>query len=243
MFSYLNPISSSSENLSSEIERNEIKDFSECKTDDENDIRKMIQSTRSYTENHLNQVEHSRNEMNNSCEFVPSSNMIRFSKLFSGIPLYFDEKIQLTQLMIEQSRYFALLLSSLVKKVFSIPIESVHLFRDIQSGKYWKMNIPSFSFVCFSARIAFNSNGSLFYNLRYFEQVYWNDLKPFLNGRCSSSIEIVRRLINFYYMVTCHELSHNIDANHDLNFINRLERVSARFMDQRDSFISTFVFQ
>ncbi|CAF1507234.1 unnamed protein product [Adineta ricciae] len=111
-------------------------------------------------------------------------------------------------------------------KVFAIPIETVHLFRDIES-----------------ARIAFNSNGSLFYNLRYFEQVYWDDLKPFLNGNCSSSIEIVRRLINFYYMVTCHELSHNIDSNHDLNFINRLERVSARFMDQRDSFISTFGFQ
>ena len=91
----------SSENLSSEIKRNEIRDFGECQTDDENDIRKMIQSSRSYTENHFNQVEHSRNEINNSCEFIPSSNMIRFSKLFSGIPLYFDENIHLdTQMQI-----------------------------------------------------------------------------------------------------------------------------------------------
>ncbi|CAF1656449.1 unnamed protein product, partial [Adineta ricciae] len=137
--SYLNPnaipspTNSSNENLSSEIERNRIKHFGECKTDDENDIQRMIQSSRSYSENTFNQVEHSRNEINNSCEFIPSSNMIRFSKLFSGIPLYFDQNIQLTQLMIEQSRYFAFLLSSLVKKVFAIPIETVHLFRDIES--------------------------------------------------------------------------------------------------------------
>ena len=52
----------------------------------------------------------------------------------------------------------------------------------------------------------------------------------------------MRKLANFYYMITCHELSHNIDANHDLNFINRLERVSVQFMDQRDGFISKFSF-
>jgi hypothetical protein len=43
-------------------------------------------------------------------------------------------------------------------------------------------------------------------------------------------------------MVTCHELSHNMDSNHDLNFINRLERVSVQFMDQKDRFISNFSF-
>jgi len=44
-------------------------------------------------------------------------------------------------------------------------------------------------------------------------------------------------------MITCHELSHNIDSNHDLNFINRLERVSVRFMDSKDAFISKFSFE
>ena len=59
----------------------------------------------------------------------------------------------------------------------------------------------------------------------------------------SSSNVIVRRIVNFYFMVTCHELSHNIDSNHDLNFINRLERVSVRFMDSKDAFLSKFSFQ
>jgi len=42
-------------------------------------------------------------------------------------------------------------------------------------------------------------------------------------------------------MVTCDELSHNINSNHDLNFINRLERVSVRFMDAKDAFISNIL--
>jgi hypothetical protein len=44
-------------------------------------------------------------------------------------------------------------------------------------------------------------------------------------------------------MVTCHELSHNTDSNHDLNFINRLEKVSVKFIDAKDTFLSKFSFQ
>jgi len=93
------------------------------------------------------------------------------------------------------------------------------------------------------ARIAFNNNGSLFYNLPYFEQVFADELKMHIeNGLSSSTTSIVRRRVNFYFMVTCHELSHNIDSNHDLNFINRLEKVSVRFMDAKDLFISKVSF-
>lgn len=92
------------------------------------------------------------------------------------------------------------------------------------------------------ARIAFNSNGALFFNLRYFEQVFADDLKPYLHEN-SSSIPIVRTIVNFYYMIACHELSHNVDTNHDLRFISRFERVSVRFMDAKDAFLSTFSFK
>lgn len=44
-------------------------------------------------------------------------------------------------------------------------------------------------------------------------------------------------------MVACHELSHNIDSNHDLNFINSFEKVSVKFMDAKDAFLSTFSLQ
>ncbi|CAF3497440.1 unnamed protein product [Adineta steineri] len=220
------PSSNSTENLSSNIETNRVSHFGEHKRDDDDDINQMIKTSRPYSEKEFNQNECSRNEINNSCEFVPSSNMIRHSDLFHGIPLYIDKNVQLTNLMIDQGNQLAYLLCLLAKQVFSIPIKTMHLFRDIDS-----------------ARIAFNSGGSLFFNLRYFEQVYWDDLKSSIaNNSSSSSNPVIRRIVNFYFMVTCHELSHNIDSNHDLNFINRLERVSVRFMDAKDAFISTFYF-
>ena len=83
-----------------------------------------------------------------------------------------------------------------------------------------------------------------FFNVRYFDQVYFKELKSsFSNGLLSSKCSsIVRKVVNFYFIVTCHELSHNIDANHDFNFINRLENVSVKFMDAKDAFLSNFSF-
>jgi len=61
--------------------------------------------------------------------------MTRYSNLLHGIPLYLDNSVILTDLMINQGKQLAYLLSSLAKQVFHIPIETMHLFRDIQSGK------------------------------------------------------------------------------------------------------------
>ncbi|CAF2792873.1 unnamed protein product [Rotaria sp. Silwood2] len=220
--------SQSVENISSTIERNRIDHFGRYKSTDDADIDKMIRTTRSYSQMEFNQTEHSRNENNTSCEFVPAANMIRYDKLFHGIPLYIDRNVKLTNILIDQGKQLAWLLSGLAKQVFNIPVETMHLFRDIES-----------------ARIAFNSNGALFFNLRYYEQVFFDDFKLYLQNSTSlsSSTPIVRKIVNFYFMVTCHELSHNIDSNHDLNFINRFEKVSVRFMDEKDAFLSRFSFQ
>ncbi|CAF1463258.1 unnamed protein product [Adineta ricciae] len=215
----------SQENRTSRVERDRVAHFGRYKFDDDTDINKMIRTSSSYSQRTYNQPEFSRNEVNNSCEFIPSTNMIRHEHLFHGIALYLDVDVILTDLMLEQSKHLSYLLSNLAKQVFRIPVETVHLFRDIDS-----------------ARIAFNSDGALFFNLRYFEQVFWDDLKTVLPSASSSST-IVRTIVNFYFMVTCHELSHNIDSNHDLNFINRLERVSVRFMDAKETFASKFSFQ
>ncbi|CAF3325382.1 unnamed protein product [Rotaria sp. Silwood2] len=123
----------------------------------------------------------------------------------------------------------------------------MHLFRHIDSGKQIRLHFNKYldNIFLLLARIAFNSNGALFFNLRYSEQVFADDLKSYLENCSSSSLSsaIVRRIVHFYYMVACHELSHNIDSNHDLNFINHFERVSVRFMDEKDTFISKFSFQ
>jgi len=133
----------------------------------------MIGRSRPYTQREFNQKECLRNEINNSCEFIPSSNLILYENRLHEIPLYIDSG----------------------KKIWN-----------------WIFFIH---FVCL-ARIAFNSDGAVFFNLRYFEQVFADDLRSHSSNDSSSNV-IIRRTVNFYFVVTCHELSHNIDSNQDLN--------------------------
>ncbi|CAF3429660.1 unnamed protein product [Rotaria socialis] len=224
-----NPKAGSVENISSTIERTPIENFGQFKSEDDADIEKMIRTSRPYSQMEFNQREHSKTENNSSCEYVPATNMIRYDKLLHGIPLYIDRNVKLTNIMIEQGKQLAWVLASLAQQVFNVPVQTMHLFRDIDS-----------------ARIAFNTNGALFFNLRYFEQVFFDDLRYYLENSTPSlpsSTPIVRKIANFYYMIACHELSHNIDSNHDLHFIDCFEKVSVRFMDAKDAFLSTFSLQ
>ncbi|CAF4383961.1 unnamed protein product, partial [Adineta steineri] len=129
--------------------------------------------------------------------------MIRHETLFHNIPLYIDENVRITNTMIKQGKQLAYLLSSFATHVFHISQSVIHLFRDINS-----------------ARVAFNTNGALFFNLRYFEQVFAKDLEFSLENNST-----IRTIINFYFLIFCHELTHNINLSHDLNFIHCFESV------------------
>lgn len=118
----------------SSIQRDRVENFRHHQTEDDTDIRAMIRTSRPYAQTEFNQPEYSRNEVNNSCEFVPAANMIRCSTLFHGIALYIDRNVQLTNVMMDQAKQLAWLLVGLATQVFQLPIETMHLFRDIDSG-------------------------------------------------------------------------------------------------------------
>ena len=124
------------ENLSSQVERNRIYHFGRHQSLNEADIDAMIQTSRPYSQMEFNRSEYSRHETNNLCEFVPASNMIRYETLLHGIPLYIDRNVTLTNLMIDQGKQLAWLLSDLAKQVFHMSESVMHLFRDVDSGKY-----------------------------------------------------------------------------------------------------------
>ena len=86
----------------------------------------------------------------------------------------------------------------------------------------------------FLARIAFNSKGAIFFNLRYYEQVFGPELQ-LTNG----SSTITNRIVNFYYLTFCHELSHNLYPAHDNHFINQMELVAVKFMSEKDRYLRT----
>ena len=124
------------EHVQSEMRRDRVDDFRQGQEDEENVLRQMIGHSRSYVQPQFNQVEHSRSETNNSCEYVPASNLIRSGHLFAGIPLYLDDRVLITQPMLKQSEQLASLLAALAKQVFRIPLPTMHLFRDVDSGAF-----------------------------------------------------------------------------------------------------------
>ena len=92
------------------------------------------------------------------------------------------------------------------------------------------------------ARIAFNDRRALFFNLRYFEQVFAEQVQPYLHVT-SPSVPILHTIVNFYFILTCHELAHNLEMAHNSNFINHLETIAVKFMTEKDLFLERFSFE
>jgi hypothetical protein len=139
-FSLLSPMrhpsTNSTENISSRVERDRIENFGRHQSSNAADIDSMIRTSRPYSQREFNRSEYSRHETSNLCEFVPASNMVRHTTLLHGIPLYVDQNVTLTNLMIDQGTQLAWVLSGLAKQVFRMPGSAMHLFRDVDSGTY-----------------------------------------------------------------------------------------------------------
>ncbi|UJR19550.1 hypothetical protein I4U23_022680 [Adineta vaga] len=110
---FLSPMSNESfQKYSSNIERDFIDDFRKDQSLNPIDMDQMIKTSRSYSQNEFHHTDSSRYETNNSCECIPSSNMLRYPILLHNIPLYIDENVLVTNLMIQQGEQLAYLLSS-----------------------------------------------------------------------------------------------------------------------------------
>ncbi|UJR24501.1 hypothetical protein I4U23_005876 [Adineta vaga] len=91
-------------------------------------------------------------------------------------------------------------------------------------------------------RVALNDNDSLFFNLRYFEQVYGKKLtstvgvKIILTPTVLISIQQdptpsnfnVQIIVNFDYMVICHELAHNKTQELNQEFIELMKTIAIK---------------
>ena len=124
----------SNESSESTVERDRVDNFRRHQLDDDADMSAMIRTSRPYAQTEFNQPEYSKHEINNSCEFVPAANLIRYSTLFHGIPLYIDPNLTPSTSMICQAEQLSSLLIGLATQVFHLPVETLHLFRDVDSG-------------------------------------------------------------------------------------------------------------
>ncbi|UJR22115.1 hypothetical protein I4U23_025179 [Adineta vaga] len=202
-----------------------VEDFNRHQIKDDAKLFSMLKKGRSYTQTKFIQQEHVKDEIDHSCEAVPSANMTRYKEVFHNIPLYIERDVRITEQMLDRAKQLAWVLIGLANHVFKIPVETLHLYRDING-----------------ARIAFNDRRALFFNLRYYEQVFANEVHPYLQAT-SPSIPIIHTILNFYFILTCHELAHNLEIAHNSNFINHLETIAVKFMTEKDLFLQQFSFQ
>ncbi|CAF3997273.1 unnamed protein product [Rotaria sp. Silwood2] len=202
-----------------------VEDFNRQQTKDDTKLFSILKKGRAYTQTKFIQQEHVKDEIDHSCEAVPSANMTRYKDLFHSIPLYIERNVLITNKMLDQAKQLTWVLIGLANHVFKIPIETLHLYRDIDG-----------------ARIAFNDRRALFFNLRYYEQVFADKVQSYLQAT-SPSIPIIHTIVNFYFILTCHELAHNLEMAHNSNFINHLETIAVKFMTEKDLFLQQFSFQ
>ncbi|CAF1648839.1 unnamed protein product [Rotaria sordida] len=206
-----------------------VEDFNHQQTKNDTKLFSMLNTGREYTQTKFIQQEYVKNEIDHSCEVVPSANMTRYKDLFHSIPLYIQQDVLITNKMLDQAKQLAWVLIGLANHVFKISIETLHLFRDING-----------------ARIAFNDRHALFFNLRYYEQVFADKVQPYLqatSSSSSSSIPIIHTIFNFNFILICHELAHNLEMAHNSNFIHHLQTIAVKFMIEKDLFLQQFSFQ
>jgi len=69
------------------------------------------------------------------CETMPVMNMARYKNLFYSVSLFLEKNVIVTKQMIYQAEQLACLLAGLATHVFEIPINTMHLFQDIDGSE------------------------------------------------------------------------------------------------------------
>jgi hypothetical protein len=116
---------------------NHVEDFSKSVRSGTDLIHHFVRPGQPYSSSKLISPGCAREQVLSECEAMLPMNMTRFKDTFHSIPLFVEEKVTVTPQMIRQGKQLAWLLVCLVNDVFTeMPINTIHLFRDIDGGQY-----------------------------------------------------------------------------------------------------------
>ena len=112
-----------------------VEDFGRHQINDASTVFSQLKKGRAYTQSKFVQQEHVKDDIDHSCEAVPSANMTRYKELFHSLPLYVERNVQVTDRMLDHAQQLAWILIGLGKHVFKISVETLHLYRDVDGGE------------------------------------------------------------------------------------------------------------
>jgi Protein of unknown function (DUF3684) len=154
-----------------------------------------------------------------SCEVIPSQDIKPFTgangktESHNGIKLFSARKESSSETFLglntDAVESFAVVLERLCT-VFGLPLKSVAIYHD-----------PT------GAAIAFNANGALYFNVRYFYGLHFSKDKHQSRG-CYS----------YWFIVGCHELAHNMEGPHNRTHAFYTESYASMYLPKLLSILS-----
>jgi hypothetical protein len=121
--------------IKSNVKHSTVSDIENNKSSSMDLISTVLRSGQPFTDSKLNNPGYSTDEPLNECETISAMNMTRYKNLFHLIPLFLEKNVIVTEKMIYQAELLACLLVGLATCVFEIPINTMHLFHDIDGSE------------------------------------------------------------------------------------------------------------
>lgn len=159
-------------------------------------LQSAIQSTRAYGSNTLvsRPETNAIREASSYCDTRPAQNLKFIANSTTGIKLFMSpanlsaaDAHDFIDSNVAGLNTFAQLIMDCAA-VFGLPVATLHIYYD-EPGK----------------TIAFNSNGSLFFNYRFFAQLHFAGF---------ASPHVKSQALVYWWVTLCHELAHNLVADH-----------------------------
>ena len=160
----------------------------------QSNLQSAIKSTREFNASSLFAPPETKEikETPSYCDSKPGHDLSFVAELKNGVKLYLSRTHADPNGFLQANREalatFVVILSE-TAAIFELPPQTINIFHDEQG-----------------ASIAFNSNGSLFCNLRYFMQLHLAQM-----GSPDGKVEAMA----YWWITLCHELAHNLEHEHN----------------------------
>jgi len=189
----------------------------------QSNLQSAIKATREFNASSLFSAPDTKEikESPSYCDSKPGHDLKYIAELSNGIKLYLSrahpDPNSFLQTYRDALATFVIVLAE-VAQVFELPPQTINIFYDEQG-----------------ASIAFNSNGSLFCNLRYYMQLHLASMDS-PQGKVDA--------MSYWWITLCHELAHNLVSQHDAqhsyytesfaaHYFRRMVWLSSRIMGQQ----------
>ena len=155
-------------------------------------LESAIKAARPYNSSSVFQTPEANNikETPSYCDKKPGHDLVNVAER-EGIKLFLSRSHPAPSAFITQNieaiNAFAAILTS-VARIFDLPLSTMHIFHDDAGSS-----------------IAFNGNGSIFCNLRYFMQLHLAQMDT-PEGKVEA--------MAYWWITMCHELAHNLVGEH-----------------------------